>query len=895
MNSPIARLLDALRAHGKQPKRAGDGWTCTCPAHDDTHPSLSINVGDDGRVLLHCFAGCPTEMIVKTVGLTLKDLMSGDDKKGLLRRAVRTPPNGKPKNIYLTARDGVAALEAVRGRRSGLWTYQDAAGEPVGIVIRWDVPPKEPGVAATKDILPLSKTDKGWLVAGLPSPKPLYHLPDLLKLAPGSTVVIVEGEKCCDLARSLGFNATTSPHGAESAAKADWSPVSGLHVVILGDNDAAGKSYADTVARLARAAGAVSVKVVTLPGLPPAGDIVDFLAMRGGDAEAVKGEIEALIAGAPEASVGSVTTASEGAPEIWPDPQPLPDALPPVMSFNAELFPDALRPWLVDVADRMRCPLDYLAVAAVVGLAAIVGRKVGIRPKRHDTWLVVPNLWGVVVGRPGVMKTPALQEALKPLRRLDQLAKVEYDKKLREAAAAAMVAKQKHKQAEKDIKDLLDSEKADDDQALRIAQDALDGMKEEAVVRKRYIVNDSTVEKLGEILNQNPRGVLVHRDELVGLLKSLDKEGQEGARTFYLEAWNGTGSYTFDRIGRGTLEIPAAILSMIGGVQPGPLAQYLRAAAREGKGDDGLVQRLQLAVWPDVAQDWANVDRPPEPVARDKAYAVYAGLDHLDPTLLGADIDPNEPDGIPYLHFDDKAQELFDAWRAPLELQVRSGELHPALESHVSKFRSLIPSLALLFHLAEGNRGPVEVDALRKAVAWGAYLKSHAGRIYSHIAGGDVFAARELAKKIVAGEVKDGFSARAIYRRGWTGLSTTEEAKEAAEYLVDLDWLVEVKNPTGGRTGTVYLINPKVHDLDGPENDPPAPGPPDRTDGSGGGADAKTPDMASGPGARTDRSPSTGPSGGSVSTAQGGSPGIQRDRDEEPPTAETGGEATWSR
>jgi hypothetical protein len=83
------------------------------------------------------------------------------------------------------------------------------------------------------------------------------------------------------------------------------------------------------------------------------------------------------------------------------------------------MIPAPLRGWLGDIADRVSCPIDFPAVGALVALAIVVGRKLAIRPKRHDDWAVVPNLWGALIGRPGVMKTPALTEATKPLRRLE--------------------------------------------------------------------------------------------------------------------------------------------------------------------------------------------------------------------------------------------------------------------------------------------------------------------------------------------------------------------------------------------------------------------------------------------------------------------------------------------
>jgi Protein of unknown function (DUF3987) len=84
--------------------------------------------------------------------------------------------------------------------------------------------------------------------------------------------------------------------------------------------------------------------------------------------------------------------------------------------------------------------------------------------------------------------------------------------------------------------------------------------------------------------------VLAHRDELVSLLKTLDREEYAAARGFFLTAWNGTTPYKFDRIGRGKVHIEGACLSLIGSTQPGKLAEYVRRAVGGGSGDDGLIQ-----------------------------------------------------------------------------------------------------------------------------------------------------------------------------------------------------------------------------------------------------------------------------------------------------------------
>jgi putative DNA primase/helicase len=110
----------------------------------------------------------------------------------------------------------------------------------------------------------------------------------------------------------------------------------------------------------------------------------------------------------------------------WPDPQPLP-RLPAVMDFDPLLLPESLVGWVSDIAERVQCPVDFVAVGAMVALSAVVGRQIGVRPRRRDDWLVVPNLWGAVVGRPGVMKSPALKETTRPLERLDAAARRAYE------------------------------------------------------------------------------------------------------------------------------------------------------------------------------------------------------------------------------------------------------------------------------------------------------------------------------------------------------------------------------------------------------------------------------------------------------------------------------------
>ncbi len=282
---PVEVVLSKLRGA----KRNGSGWVARCPAHKDRCPSLSIAEGDDGCCLLHCFAGCEPEAVAAAIGLQLSDLMPKSTAPlRSTRRAHRTAAP-RPVKTFATALDAADALERAHGKTSATWTYRDAHGEAVGMILRWDTP-------AGKDIRPVSKmAGGGWALTGMIEPRPLYSLPDLLA-RPSERVYVCEGEKAAAAAASVGLLATTSPHGAKSARKAGWATLAGRDVVVLPDNDPAGRRYAAEVARiLTGLTPPAMVRVVDLPGLPAGGDFVEYLEDRDSvESEDIRAEVERL-------------------------------------------------------------------------------------------------------------------------------------------------------------------------------------------------------------------------------------------------------------------------------------------------------------------------------------------------------------------------------------------------------------------------------------------------------------------------------------------------------------------------------------------------------------------------------------------------------------------------
>jgi putative DNA primase/helicase len=302
--------------------------------------------------------------------------------------------------------------------------------------------------------------------------------------------------------------------------------------------------------------------------------------------------------------------------------------------------------------------------------------------------------------------------------------------------------------------------------------------------------------------------VLALADELSGLLQSLDTAGQEAARGFYLTGWSGTGSYSFDRIGRGSITLSRYCLSVFGGFQPDRIRAYVQFAQRGNSRNDGLLQRFQLIVWPDPLGTVTLVDRAPNHAAMNRYQQAVLNLPNLDQTQLqGAQRLAN---GSQLLHFSSTAQQIFYEWYVENERLLAIGGLDSARQSHFAKYRSLVPALALLFHLLDGETDGVCDDCLTRAIGFTEYLKKHANRIYASVSGHDHAATRTLATRLLDGQLSDGFTCRTLALKGWSGLATKEQTQAAIDALVDFDWLFEEEIRSGGRPTVRYTLNPSV-------------------------------------------------------------------------------------
>jgi hypothetical protein len=504
--------------------------------------------------------------------------------------------------------------------------------------------------------------------------------------------------------------------------------------------------------------------------------------------------------------------------KVWMELVPLPEIYIPAPSFQESLLPLPMKNWVTDAADRMQSHPEFIAGTALVMISGLIGRRIGIKPKQKDNWKVIANLWGMIIGRPSLMKTPCISEARKAM----DIISVEMDECLKEervrwkAEEAKILSKKKS--LEEKMKKAYSKDSPDISKINELRDDLKDleaELEEKRPLNLRLYINDSTIEMVQELLKDNPNGLVYLRDELAGLIKSLEKTGRENDRTFLLEAWNGFGRYYVDRIGRGSFNLNALCLSILGGIQPEPLRKYLVQGADDGSSDDGFIQRFQILLWPEVSPSWECVDRAPDEIAFNRVLKVFRGINSLSLN--------SKEEEIPYLRFSMDAQKKFYSWQENLEKRLRSGDVKPSsLEAHLGKYRSLMPSLALVFHVIEAiDKGidllnsNVSLEAASMAIDWCEYLEGHANKVYRHAVSEDVMGATTIAEKIQDGKIRTGDTVRSIYRNKWSFLGTRKKVEAACDVLEQYGWARVIKkcSTKGGPTSLVIEVNPEVIEL----------------------------------------------------------------------------------
>jgi hypothetical protein len=291
----LDQFLHCLAAQtGHEARRSGGQYEAICPAHEDRKASLSVKEGDDGKILVKCFAGCETEDVVAALGLRMADLFPDRDGR----------PGSSCADRIVTTYD-----------------YRDESGNLLFQTVRLRDP---------KDFRQRRPDGLGGWVWNLDNTRRvLYRLLELWDADPTAWVFLPEGEKDCDRLVGLGLVVTCNPMGAGKWKDDYADALAARRCCILPDNDEPGRHHAETVAASLTRHGATEVKVLTLPGLPDKGDVSDWL-NAGHTAAELLDLVEAAAAWTPAepspAVISGAAEPSQPPPEI-PSPRTLSEAV----------------------------------------------------------------------------------------------------------------------------------------------------------------------------------------------------------------------------------------------------------------------------------------------------------------------------------------------------------------------------------------------------------------------------------------------------------------------------------------------------------------------------------------------------------------------------------------
>ena len=314
-----------------------------------------------------------------------------------------------------------------------------------------------------------------------------------------------------------------------------------------------------------------------------------------------------------------------------------------VPEFPLDVLSPMLREFVAAQARVIGSCTSGMAMATLAALSGAASHRFSLKMMQHGNWYVHPRLWVLLVGDPSIKKTPDMNAATSPL----EEAQRDLYRKYKEAVRA-------HKQ---------------------------DGGKDEDKPEPppRYVVMDTTVQKLAEILSRADRGLLVKRDELTGWIGEMDKYSSSAMRTasdraFWLQGWDG-GPYTVDRIGRGETFIENLSVSVVGGIQPERLIEM------KGLTSDGLLQRFLPVI---MAKGSFTLDCPinQNPYRKLVNDLIALPAQHLSMT--------------------DSAREIVTELRRELySLQQEVGGISSGFQSFLGKLDGYTGSLAILLHLSE--------------------------------------------------------------------------------------------------------------------------------------------------------------------------------------------------
>lgn len=396
--------------------------------------------------------------------------------------------------------------------------------------------------------------------------------------------------------------------------------------------------------------------------------------------------------------------------------KPFSDDLLPVESIPYDALPEKMTAYITEHSEIRGCPPDYILVSLLARLGCVLAGKIKIALTKNTTWCAIPNFYWMMIGNSSSGKSNAFGLTSKLIQVLDTKARTEYKEAVKTYKDKYDLLERKLNASYKKLDKACSRMKPDPtvvtecEQSIQCYKQQIDELEKTKPKLKRYVIQKLTIEKLILILEENPEGIILEIDELSSMFIRLSKDENCEERGLYLTGYNGNLPYSYDMVKRGTVLIPNAILSILGGAQPSKIKRFINEA-RNGSQDDGFLQRFQGVVYPDK--------KLMLPVDKESTQELENNLTQLFENIATLSSISDT------LQFDDEAQNIFDTWRETMTKEAHE-QSYP-INAHIGKSYEFVAALSGYLYVYENNGSLTENklisrDCVLSAIKLGSFF-----------------------------------------------------------------------------------------------------------------------------------------------------------------------------
>ncbi len=484
----------------------------------------------------------------------------------------------------------------------------------------------------------------------------------------------------------------------------------------------------------------------------------------------------------PGPSKGSFSPAKD------PDPGPVDCRLP----FPTGIFPPAVQDFIQEISLALPCPEDFVGASLLPVIGATIGTTRVVQMK--DTWQEYPLLYLAIIAPPGALKTPAMNSAIKPLKKINEVLHKRSREKYKQWEASLDLYKMdktiyllKKKHYERFKKSSPDLE--DPDPPAPVPPPP---------AQEVVLYDDATIEALAEVLSRNLRGGIWFNDELIAWLNGMNQyRGGKGTdRQFWMKTWQ-CQEYSVLRKHRlhDPVHLEHPFLCVLGSIQPELLSDLGDIRGRE----DGFLARLLFSMPECVASPPLDFSRDVNPsvlTSWDEILNKLRLLNHAEEELPKKKrTDPTYWKKVPrVLSLTPAAEQAFQDWHEDLHSsEVNHPDFNTALRASWSKFKAYASRFCLILHYlreACGELPPgsllVDETTVQKAITLTEYFKSHTAYVFNKLKPDprDRFIP-DFIKWLWKQGKGAPVSVRDIYRLGRWGLRKKSDTLKFLKYLED--------------------------------------------------------------------------------------------------------------